>query len=326
MARADQGSSTIYQVAHEAGLSIATVSRVLNGKKNVSETARQKVLTACKKLHYRPSINARQLHGESLFDIGVILGTDSETYTPFAMKVYEALKFALHNQGYRAKRITIASEKSQLPPCKGYIAVGLQKSDNRIKRLESNNLPLVTIGDPRNNGFWVASNDHQGGYRAAEYLIQQGCKHIHYVCQHLDHDLSRLRLNGMQYAIATRGLPAPGIHALDNKTGIPVLDAYRLGLRLFDGTMAIDGIVSFSDEVATGLHCAATDLSINVPGQLKITGYDGVVERQHLALTTIAQNLPQLADKAASLIIKAINKEAVTGQLVDISLRKGQTA
>lgn len=324
MARADQNSSTIYHVAHEAGLSIATVSRVLNGKKNVAAATREKVLSICKKLNYRPSINARQLHGENLFDIGVILGSDSGTYTPFAMKVYEALKLSLGNRGYRAKRVTL--DQNYSPACKGYIAVGLHASDPRIRQLESGRVPLVTIGDPRNNGFWVASNDHQGGYLAAEYLIQQGCRHIHYVCQHLDHDLSRLRLNGMQYVIARHGLPSPEVHELDNKTGMPVLDAYRLGLHLFNRAAAIDGIVAFSDEVATGLHCAATDLSIKVPDQLRITGYDGVIDRPELSLTTIAQDFSQLAEKAAELVIKAINQETVIGQLVDISLHKGHTA
>ncbi len=326
MARTDKGETTIYQVAYEAGLSIATVSRVLNGKKNVSATTRDKVLSACKTLNYRPSINARQLHGESHFNIGVILGTDSGTYTPFAMKIYEALKYALQERGYRTKRTTIEHDATELPECKGYITVGLHESDYRIRRIQSADAPLVTIGDPRDNSFWVASNDHQGGYQAAEYLISQGCRNIHYVCQHINHDLSRLRLNGMQYAIASQGLPAPEIHELDNKTGIPVLDSYRLGMKILTNNPTVDGIVSFSDEVATGLHCAATDLSIAVPEQLKITGYDGVVERGHVSLTTIVQDCSLLAEKASDLILKAISRDVVTGQLVDISLQKGQTA
>ena len=180
--------------------------------------------------------------------LALFFGTDSGTYTPFAMKIYEALKKTLQDRGYRAKRVSLDPDASELTECKGYITVGLHKSDKRIQRLESDQAPLVTIGDPRNNGFWVASNDHQGGFQAADYLIQQNCRHILYVCQHIDHDLSRLRLQGIQYAIATRGLPAPDIHQLDNKTGIPVLDAYRLGLQLLSSDKTIDGIVSFSDE------------------------------------------------------------------------------
>ncbi len=82
--RKSAGNATILQVAAQAGLSIATVSRVLNGGKYVAESTRQKVLDAATELNYQPNYMARQLHGQDDFVIAAILGMELGTISPFA--------------------------------------------------------------------------------------------------------------------------------------------------------------------------------------------------------------------------------------------------
>lgn len=319
------GQSTILQVAALAGLSIATVSRVLNGGKYVSESTRKKVLDAAKALNYQPNYMARQLHGQDAFVVGVVLGLDLGTISPFALKVYEALKIELERQGYRVKRVKFSDDGELMTPAKAYVGIGLHHGDPRYQKVQEQEAPYISIGDARENHFWVASNDEQGGYLATTHLLSNGCRTVYYVCLHSDHAVSGMRYQGYRKAILEAGLiPSEAIEiAID--TGLPALDSYRRIRGLLESGIKPDAFVAFSDIVATGISMALADTGKRVPDDVQVVGYDGIDDDRYHSLTTIRQDIDSIAVQGAELVMEAMKSGEPRGCWLDVFLRKGQT-
>ncbi len=319
------GQSTILQVAALAGSSIATVSRVLNGGKYVSEKTREKVLQAAKELNYQPNYMARQLHGADEFVIGVILGLELGTISPFALKVYEDLKIKLEKKGYRTRRVKFSPEGELMTSARAYVGIGLHHEDPRFVEVQTQDAPYISIGDIREGHFWVASNDEQGGYLATNHLLDSDCRTIYYVCLHRRHTVSELRYQGYRKALLERGLiPSDPIEIADDQ-GLPALDSYRRIRQLLESGLKPDAFVAFSDIVATGVSMALSDAGLNVPEDVQVIGYDGIDDDRYHSLTTVRQNIDNMAMQAAELILEAIKEKTPRGCYTEVLLRKGQT-
>ena len=321
----EDNQTTILQVAAQAGLSIATVSRVLNGGKYVSESTRKKVLDAAKELNYQPNYMARQLHGQEDFSVGVVLGMELGTISPFALKVYESLKVYLQENGYRAKRAKFDESGQLKTKSRAYITIGLHDSDPRSEGLKHADAPIVHVGDRRVGEFWVASNDEQGGKLATEHLLKNGCRTIYYVCLHADHQVSRLRHEGYRQAMLKSGLIPSEVIEVTQDTGLPALDSYRRVRSLLESGLRPDGFVAFSDIVATGICMALADVSRKVPDDVQVVGYDGIDNDRYHSLSSVCQNIDGLAQAATESIISAIRNEEPKGELLDVILRQGHT-
>ena len=319
------GQSTILQVAALAGLSIATVSRVLNGGKYVSASTREKVLQAAKELNYQPNYMARQLHGQNAFVVGVVLGMNLGTISPFALKVYEALKIQLEKRGYRVKRAMFSPEGKLLTVAKAYVGIGLHHEDPRYGTVQQQEEPYISVGDVREGCFWVASNDKQGGSLATQHLLDNGCRSIYFVCLHSDHAVSIMRYHGYRDVLLKAGLiPAEAIE-ISVDTGLPALDSYRRVRWLLESGIKPDAFVAFSDVVATGISMALADTGKRVPDDVQVVGYDGIDDDRFHSLTTICQDIESIAIQTAELAMEAIKFCPPRGCWQDVFLRCGQT-
>ncbi len=319
------GQSTILQVAAQAGLSIATVSRVLNGGKYVSESTREKVLKAAQELNYQPNYLARQLHGHDTFVVGVVLGLEFGTISPFALKVYEALKIELERQGYRVSRVKFSPDGKILTAAKAYVGIGLHPDDPRYCQVKAQQAPYISVGDVLDDHFWVASNDEHGGYLATDHLINNGCRIIYYVCLYSDHAVSATRYQGYRRALHERGLvPAEAIE-ISPDTGLAGLDSYRRIRELLALGVKPDAFVAFSDTVATGISMALADSGRRVPDDVQVVGYDGIDDERYQSLTTIRQDVDSISVQTAELVMEAIKSGSPRGCWLDVFLRPGQT-
>ncbi|MRI32339.1 hypothetical protein EOPP23_05000 [Endozoicomonas sp. OPT23] len=319
------GQTTILQVAAQAGLSIATVSRVLNGGKYVSESTRKKVLEASKELNYQPNYMARQLHGQEDFSIGVLLGLDLGTISPFALKVYEVLKGHLQEKGYRAKRVQFDENGELQSKAKAYISIGVHDSDSRLIEVLETDAPCIHVGEPRDNEFWVASDDQQGGYLATRHLLDNGCRTIYYVCLNPDHKVSQLRWQGYRRAMIEYGLIPSEVIGISSQTGLPALDSHRRVRAILESGLRPDGFVAFSDIVAMGICTALADSGKQVPEDVQIVGYDGIDNDRYDSLTSVCQNIEGIAEKVCDLAIDAIRKESPRGEHLSVILKQGNT-
>ncbi|WP_252178656.1 LacI family DNA-binding transcriptional regulator [Endozoicomonas sp. 4G] len=320
-----EGQATILQVAAQSELSIATVSRVLNGGKYVSDATRKKVLEAAKALNYQPNYMARQLHGQKDFSVGVLLGRDLGTISPFALKVYETLKVHLQENGYRAKRVKFNDSGELITRAKAYISIGVHDSDSRLKTLEKSEAPVIHVGEPKDDRFWIASNDEQGGYLATRHLLKNGCRTIYYVCLDASHKVSQLRREGYRRAMLEAGLVPSEVIEVSNSTQLPALDSYRRVRSLLESGLRPDGFVAFSDIVATGICTALTDSGKKVPEDVQIVGYDGIDNDRYESLTSVCQDIDGLAMKTTELTLEAIRNKPVRGSYLDVLIKQGYT-
>ncbi|WP_419833425.1 LacI family DNA-binding transcriptional regulator [Endozoicomonas atrinae] len=316
---------TIHHVAACAGLSIASVSRALNGEKYVSEKTRQKVMDAVRELNYQPNYVARQMHRQKQFSIGVVLGKDAGTYAPFAMKVYESLQAPFQQRGYRARQAQFLKNGKLKDTSAGYITIGLHESDPRYEVMHNSSSIVLDIGEARKSGLWVSSNDQQGGYLATQHLIESGCRDIHFICLHEKHRVSRFRYHGYLDAIRQHGLTVYEPIAVGDDAGTPALDTYRSLTRLFHAGLKADGFVCFADTLATGACSAASDFGLKIPDDLSVIGYDGIVGYGNIDLSSIRQDIDGLADSAAELLIDAMKSGEMKGRSLDVSLTAGKT-
>ena len=319
------GQTTILQVAAQAGLSIATVSRVLNGGKYVSESTRIKVLEAAKELNYQPNYMARQLHGQEDFSIGVLLGLDLGTISPFALKVYEILKGYLQEKGYRTKRIQFDETGELKARSKAYISIGVHDSDPRLEKILATDSPCIHVGEPKDDAFWVASDDHQGGYLATRHLLENGCRTIYYVCLNPDHKVSQLRWQGYRRAMIEYGLIPSEVIGISSQTGLPALDSHRRVRAILESGLKPEGFVAFSDIIAMGIRTALADSGKQVPEDVQIVGYDGIDNDRYDSLTSICQDIKGIAEKVSELAIDAIRNGQPRGEHLSVFLRQGDT-
>ena len=268
---------------------------------------------------------ARQLHGQEDFSVGVVLGMELGTISPFALKVYEALKVHLQDSGYRAKRAKFDESGQLKTRARAYITIGLHDSDPRNDAVKETGGPVVHVGEPGDGEFWVASNDEQGGRLATEHLLKNGCRTIYYVCLHADHKVSRLRHEGYRQGILNAGLIPSEVIEVTEDTGLPALDSYRRVRALLESGLRPDGFVAFSDTVATGICMALADVSCKVPDDVQVVGYDGIDSDRYHSLSSVCQDIDGLAKAATESIISAIRNEEPKGTLLDVILRQGHT-
>ncbi len=257
--------------------------------------------------------------------MGVILGLEFGTISPFALKVYEALKIELERQGYRVTRVKFSPEGEMLTAAKAYVGIGLHPDDPRYHQAQARQTPYISVGDVLEDHFWVASNDEHGGYLATDHLIKNGCRLIYFVCLHSNHAVSHMRYQSYRRALYESGfIPYEAIE-INLDTGLPALDSYRRIRELLVLGIKPDAFVTFSDIVATGVSMALADNGMRVPDDVQVVGYDGIDDDRYQYLTTIRQNIYSIAVQAAELVMEAIKSFPVRGCGLDVFLRPGQT-
>lgn len=324
--RKESGQATILQVAAQAGLSIATVSRVLNGGKYVSAKTRQKVLDAAQMLDYQPNYLARQLHGQQEFSVGVLLGMEIGSISPYALKVYEALKRYLEDCGYRARRVKFDAENHLLTQARAYISIGVHESDERLEVIRQTGSRIIYVGEPRDDAFWVSSDDEHGGWLATEHLLNNGCRTIYFISLNNSHKVSQLRANGYRKAMLAAGLVPCEVIEVADCSGLSALDSYRRIRHLLKSGLKPDGFVAFSDIVATGVCLAINDYGRKVPEDIQVVGYDGIDNELYHSLTSICQDTEAIAEAACTLAVDAIRNLPPRGVHLDVRIRQGKTS
>ncbi|WP_243664824.1 LacI family DNA-binding transcriptional regulator, partial [Rhodothermus marinus] len=208
--------STIRDVARAAGVSISTVSLVLNNKGNVSEATRRRVLKVARELGYVPSRAARDLSLQRTGNVGFVLREDHFTRSePFYTYIFLGTEFEarLHNLYVLLTTIPRDYRKGEHTPrflrersVDGLLIAG-KVSEAFLEEVRAMKLPTVLI-DYEAEGFPAVVIDNQGGARVAvEHLIQQGHRRIAFVGADIRHPSIANRLEGYRIALARAGLP-----------------------------------------------------------------------------------------------------------------------
>ncbi|MFC8191224.1 LacI family DNA-binding transcriptional regulator [Cellulomonas sp. NPDC057328] len=305
--------TTLKDVARAAGVSVMTVSNVVNGRPHVGEATRRRVLAAVDALGYEVNLTARRLRaGRSNTVALVVPRADHPYYGELAARFTDALRptgrhLVLEQTGASREGELGALSPARLQQYDGVLlsAVGLEAAD--VARLNPD-LPLVLLGEkPMPPTFdHVALGNVAGGRLAVAHLLDRGARRVAVVggtTGPTDGGLSDQRTQGWRDAHAAAGLPA------DNALVLPVaglhMAAARAAVRdaLARG-LDPDAVFAVTDQVAVGVLAALHDAGRHVPADVQVVGFDNLAIGAHVppGLTTVDPSNDVLVAEALRLL------------------------
>ncbi|MHA7966563.1 LacI family DNA-binding transcriptional regulator [Paenibacillus sp. CAU 1782] len=310
----------ITDVAEKAGVSVTTVSRVLNNRGYISQKTRDRVYQAMKELNYQPNEMARALFRRKSNMIGLIIPTVAH---PFFSELTYHLENYAHEKGYKLllcnSNRDIAKERQYIDMLKknqvDAIIMGSAVLD--VEHYLNLNLPIVSFDRQLSGDIpLVTSDSYSGGIQAAEHLVQQGCRSFAYVYRgiggpHHGAMLASGRSQGFGDELAKHGFEA--VHLpLEQMLAEPLNHVNDIAdfLKHHPG---VDGIFASSDLIAAEIIQACRLLNRGIPQDVKLIGYDdtGVASLTSPRLSTIKQPIQQMSECTIESIISQIEGEDV---------------
>lgn len=299
------GSPTMKDVAKEAGVSLGTVSKVINGIP-VGESYRQRVEAAIRKLGYHVNTYARGLKTNKTNCVALVMPSLRH---PFFAHLTDALTDCLMHRGYRSLLMITDFDPEAEQKC--FVMVRENKADGVIALTYSpelvvdDGLPVVTID--RHLGWHVpcvSSDNYGGGEMAAEKLYALGCRKLLFlrIGPEVQGEADR-RGAGFEHRCRTLGVDYSCLVLNDRDTEAPFFQF--LNDHICGGRLDYDGIFCSTDSVAVHMTDYLRAQGIDVPGQVQIIGYDGVADyvKRRLPCSTIEQPLALMAEAAVEILL-----------------------
>ena len=331
--------ATIDDVSALAGVSIKTVSRVVNNEPNVRSSTRERVLAAIKQLNYSPNPSARSLAARRSFLIGLVYDDPSLYEDPSSsyiiniqqgvLRTCKAANYDLliHPCNYRDKdlnrEVTSLISHSQLDGI--ILAPPLSDIRSLITAIRKTGTPVVRIspGAQTDRGSAVYTNDRSICAQMTEYLAGLGHRRIAFITGHPDHRALEKRYLGYQDGLKKSGLKL--IKALVKSGDNSFASGERCARQLLTGKQPPTAIFACNDDMAAGVVRAAHKLGIKVPEDLSVAGFDDIAlaKMMYPTLTTIRQPVVALAESAAELLISQIRSQdgSAAPRIVDAVLK-----
>jgi LacI family sucrose operon transcriptional repressor len=322
--------ATIKDVAKMAGVTVTTVSRVLNNRGYISEKTRNKVAEAMKELQYQPNEIARSLYRQKSNIIGLIIPTVAHS---FFGELASHIEYYAYECGYKIllcnSHLNRKKEKEYVEMLKRHKVDGILMGSHTLEIDEylNLNLPIVTFDRQITNSIpFVSSDNFEGGRLAANLLIQKGCRKI----AHISGNLSLNMLSNKRYEAFIIEVVANRVEHITVQTEVDVFDIpqnERLIDNMFKEYPDIDGVFT-SDITAVQVIQACSRLNKRIPEDIKIIGYDDIQLASLIVpqLTTIRQPMAEMSKRAVELIIKQMNgKEVLMENIFPVRLVERNT-
>ncbi|WP_379130274.1 LacI family DNA-binding transcriptional regulator [Paenibacillus sp. sgz500958] len=323
---------TIKDVAREAGVSVTTVSRVLNNRGYLSEELKQKVFGAMESLNYRPNELARSLSRSKSNIIGLIIPHVSH---PFFGQLAGHIEDYAYRSGYKLllcnSQLDQSKESEYIDMLRSSRVDGIIMGSHtlEVEAYQNIHLPVVTLDRKISETIpYICSDNYHGGMLAATHLMDNGRQNLAFIGGHPHLNvLSRARHEAFLDASKERGIEHTSLHTDIN--GFDFQEYELLLDQLFERYPKVDGIVAGSDLIAAYAVKACQIRGYRIPEDIAIVGYDGtyVCGLVHPAITTIVQPIEAMAKLAVELVIEQVEgRKVLMEHILPVSLRKGGTA
>lgn len=286
-------------LARMAGVSTSTVSRALSASPLIPEATRERIMELAKSLNYQVNVGAANLRKRSVQTVGlVVLGDSMQAISdPFILSMIGSVADALDAQGNsvllarlgdgRWEQVQAMVSSRQVS---GLVVIGQLTWHQHLNRMAVGGTHLAVWGANLPDAAYplVGGDNEHGGYLAAAHLLARGCKHIAFFGD-ISHPESHLRHAGYVRAHHEAGLEP------DDRLRVPVLfGESRLRAVVdewLDHGLAFDGVFANSDMTAIVLISALKVRGVDVPGDVKVVGYDDIDMASHVhpSLTSVRQ-------------------------------------
>jgi DNA-binding LacI/PurR family transcriptional regulator len=308
------GQARIADVAAHAGVGVATVSRVLNGRANVAPATRDRVLSAIKTLDYHPSSVARNLSLRRTLVIGVVtpfLTNPSPIervrgiVTALGESEYDLALFDVESPGRQRRAFRLLADPHRTD---GLLIVSLIPPDDEVRRLQSAGIETVLV-DARSDALpSVVIDDVEGAAMATRYLLQLGHRRVALIGDKPPDGFrfvsSRDRTVGYEKALAEFGVQVRPEYVREGTHSRHV--ARSIAEELLRLPNPPTAIFAASDTQALGVLEAARAFRLRVPDDLSVIGFDDIEIASYAGLTTIRQPLFESGRRGAELLLSAL--------------------
>jgi DNA-binding LacI/PurR family transcriptional regulator len=308
------GQAKIADVAAFAGVGVATVSRVLNGRANVASATRERFLEAIKTLNYHPSSVARNLSLKRTLVVGVVtpfLTNPSPIervrgiVTALGESEYDLALFDVESPGRQRRAFRLLADPHRTD---GLLIVSMVPPLDEVERLHAGGIATVLV-DGRVDGLpAVVIDDVDGGLMATRYLLELGHRRVAFIGDKppdgFRHQSTGDRTLGYQRALAEYDLPVRPEYLREGTHSRHV--ARSIAEELLRVPERPTAIFAASDTQALGVLEAARALGIRVPEDLSVIGFDDIEIASYAGLTTIRQPLFESGRRGAELLLAAL--------------------
>ncbi len=308
-------ASTIYDIAKQAGVSIATVSRVFNQSSSVSESTKKKVLEVADAVGYHPQAYAQGLASKKSNTIMAVVPVISNY---FFMEILGGIQDKLTELGYELTIFNVTAGKSLFEEvehvlkrrwAEGYLFISIHLEDEQWEKLRRFDLPITLI-DENHDGFdSVAVDNIQGAYRATQSLVDKGFQKIAMLSALQTSKPIRDRLVGFKKALEENGVPFCEKYVVAGDTtyrdGFTEKGGYEAMAKMLNMVEPPEACFCASDIQAVGALKAMKDLGKKIP----IIGYDDIELAEYIGLSTVRQPMRDMGYFATQSLVDRLQNE-----------------
>lgn len=324
--RRNKRSFTIQDVATAAGVSVSTVSRVLNNKDDIAPETYERVKAVIAEMGYTSSLAARSMRSLRKNVLGLIIPDAGE---PFPIEVMKGVNRAISTLEYDLiiytcgdgrKHFTADREKKFVSLLNNSITDGVIVVTPEATHFNTN-APVVAV-DPHyeiNEYPSVISTNWEGAVEAMGYLLNLGHRRIGFISGRYDLQSANRRLRGYQDSLTKAGIPIePDLITQGDFTADSGLKCARQLLSLTNPPTAI---FAANDEMAMGVYQAAHETGLSIPADLSVVGFDNIPEaaQSEPGLTTIHQPIQEMGKIAVQMVLQLIEGEPLEENVIKTS-------
>ncbi len=302
-------------MAARAGVSIATVSRVLNARGKCSEVTRQRVLETVREMGYAPSTAARSLARGSTQTIGLLVpDVDAEFFAPLLRGVADAAAESGFDLLLALRPAPLGKRMCKERPLgrhnvDGVLVFAGSADELELRRLRSSGCPVVLLYHAATGGMDVPSvlvENRYGARQAVEHLIGHGRRRIAFLRGPPGYEDAREREQGFRDALEANGLGAQDAPVGDG--GFSASVALATVSSWLERGLVFDAIFACDDDSASGALRALHDAGVNVPSDVAVVGFDDAPFAPHLEppLTTVRAVTERVGREAVRLLVDQI--------------------
>jgi DNA-binding LacI/PurR family transcriptional regulator len=327
--------ASIKDVAEKAGVSISTVSNVINGTKYVSEELILKINKIIEELHYEVDPVARSLKSKKTMTIGVVITNINRIFFP---QVIKGIQDSAAKHGYN---LTFFSTNDKFEDEKRFVqmlestwvdgiildSVADTNDEGYFKYLSSlgnrkKSIPVVSLErriDSYGIGSVVVNNFHGGGL-AAKHLIDCGCRKIVHITGPIGSCIVQDRLNGYKDELRKAGLAIEDARIIEGDYS--PLSGYHAMKQILMAGIDVDGVFAANDQMAIGAIKAIRENGLMIPEDVKVVGFDNtfIATIVEPSLTTISVPKYKMGDAAVEMLVKRIEQDPNSPGVIEMPI------
>ena len=318
---------TIKDVARVAGVSTATVSKVLNNKPSISEQTRDRVYQVMKDLNYLPNAQASNFARKCSDNIVFLAVVEKHTafHNPHMFEILCGAQSVIRNKSYDFSFLGVADKKNAYEKAKeiigrktadGILVHGSATSKELVKLLVESDFPHVIIGRPpfSNNACWIDTHNRVSGQTATNYLIKCGYTKLAFIGGPESDEISRHRLQGFTSSMHLKGLQVPSTSI---KYGTYTKSSgYSMMEELLRGSYLPDAVICENNQIAMGAASAIKKHGMSIPEDIGLITFNDYPLSQLIdpPLTVVDIDVNDMGQQAATILLKKIKNPSLQVQ------------